>query len=163
MRAKFINQEDTGRMADSVFHPRRVLSVLVVITVLLAAVAAYLSSTTENTKYSPNTPEGVVQLYLTAAIEGKNDKAVNYLSSNSECSASDLDRSWMPESVRVNLGNTDTDGATVYVDTLIDISSGGPFDDYYTEKHSFRLVKESGNWRIQGIPWPMYSCGEMNK
>jgi hypothetical protein len=150
-------------MAHSVFHPRRVLSVLVVFTVLLAAVAAYLSSTTENTTYSPTTPEGVVQLYLTAAIEGKNDKAVDYLSVNSDCSANDLDRSWMPESVRVNLGGTDVDGATVYVDTLIDISSGGPFDDYYTEKHSFRLIKESGNWRIQGIPWPMYSCGEMNK
>lgn len=49
------------------------------------------------------------------------------------------------------------------MDTLVDISSGGPFNDYYTEKHSFRLVKESGSWRIQGIPWPMYSCGEMNK
>jgi hypothetical protein len=105
----------------------------------------------------------VVQLYLTSVIEGKNDKAVNYLTATSECTASDLDRSWIPESVRVNLGGTDFDGDTVYVDTLVDISSGGPFDDYYTEKHSFRLVKESGNWRIQGIPWPMYSCGEMNK
>jgi hypothetical protein len=163
MRAKLNGREDTEGMSESIFHPRRVLAVLVVMTILLAAVAAFLSSTGENTKYSPSTPEGVVQLYLTAVIEGKNDKAVNYLSASSECTASDLDRSWKPESVRVNLGSTDFDGDTVYVDTLVDISSGGPFDDYYTEKHSFRLVKESGNWRIQGIPWPMYSCGEMNK
>lgn len=71
MRAKLNVREDTEGMSESIFHPRRVLAVLVVITVLLAAVAAFLSSTGESTKYSPGTPEGVVQLYLTAVIEGK--------------------------------------------------------------------------------------------
>ena len=57
--AKLNVREDTEGMSESIFHPRRVLAVLVVITVLLAAVAAFLSSTGESTKYSPGTPEGV--------------------------------------------------------------------------------------------------------
>jgi len=37
------------------------------------------------------------------------------------------------------------------------------FGDLYTEKHNFRLARESGNWKILGIPWPLYSCDEVTK
>lgn len=142
---------------------QRILTVIVIFTILLAGVAALLSSTRNKVEYSTQTPEGVVQRYLTAVIEGRNDKAAAFFSTNSTCDATDLDRSWISESVRVNLAKSEIEGDRAFLEVAIDISSGGPFDDYYTETHNFRLERESGNWKILGVPWPLYSCGEVGK
>lgn len=141
----------------------QVLAVIVVLTLGLAAVAAYLTSSQETKDYLPSSPEGVVQMYLRDVIKGKNEDAAGYLSQDSRCDATDLDRSWMPENVRINLRDTQIEGERAFVDIAADISSGGPFDDYYTENHTFRLARESGVWRILGIPWPMYSCDEVKE
>ena len=141
----------------------QVLAVIVIFTLGLAAVAAFLTSSQETTKYAPSTPEGVIQLYLRDVIDGKNEDAIRYLSRSSLCDATDLDRSWMPENVRVNLQDSRIEGGRAFVEIAADISSGGPFDDYYTEKHTYRLTREDGAWRILGIPWPMYSCDEVKQ
>ncbi len=141
----------------------QVLAVIVILTLGLAAVAAYLTSSQETREYMPTSPEGVVQMYLRDVIKGKNEDATVFLSQESRCDATDLDRSWMPENVRVNLRETQIEGDRAFVEVAADISSGGPFDDYYTENHTFRLARESGVWRILGIPWPMYSCDEVKE
>lgn len=141
----------------------QVLAVIVILTLGLAAVAAYLTSSQETREYTPTSPEGVVQMYLRDVIKGKNEDATVFLSQESRCDATDLDRSWMPENVRVNLRETQIEGDRAFVEVAADISSGGPFDDYYTENHTFRLARESGVWRILGIPWPMYSCDEVKE
>lgn len=142
---------------------QRILTLLVIITIALAAVAAFLSSTRQSKDFAPNSPEGVVQLYLKAIISDRNESAAKYFSISSTCDATDIDRTWTPESMRVNLSNVDIEGDKAFIDVAVDISSGGPFDDYYTENHTFRLAKESGKWRILGIPWPLYSCEEPGK
>jgi hypothetical protein len=141
----------------------QILSVIVFLTIALAAVAAFLTSTQETKEYSSTSPEGIVQMYLRAVIDGKNEEAVRYFSQSSTCDATDIDRSWMPENVRVNLTDSRVESDKAYIDVAVDISSGGPFDDYYTEKHTFRLSRENGSWKILGIPWPLYSCDELNK
>ena len=138
-----------------------VLTIVVAVTLLLAAVAAFLSSTRETQEYSATSPERAVQKYLQAIIDGRYESASNYLSQRSPCDATDIDRSWMPESVRVNLKNSSIEGANAFITVNVDLSSGGPFDDYYTESHNFRLSMENGEWKILGIPWPMYSCDEV--
>lgn len=148
------------------YFPRssnRILAVIVGFTLILAAVAALLSSSREVKELSPTSPEGVVQLFLKAVIEGKNEDAAGYFSASSTCDASDIDRSWMPETVRVNLADQEITGDKAFIEINVDISSGGPFDDYYVEKHNYRLARESGVWRILGIPWPLYSCEEASK
>jgi hypothetical protein len=67
----------------------------------------------------------------------------------------------MPESVRVNLKDSSIEGDKAFISVDVDLSSGGPFDDYYSETHNFRLERENGVWKILGIPWPMYSCEEV--
>jgi hypothetical protein len=150
-------------MKDAPLTSKKVLSVLMVFTVLLAALAALLSTFRQTAEYSPTSPEGVIQLYLQSVIDGKNDNAAEYFSVTSKCTASDIDRSWMPEAVRINLIDAEVNADKAYVEVAVDISSGGPFDDYYTENHKYRLIRESENWKIEGIPWPLYSCGEINK
>lgn len=142
---------------------QKVLTVIVLFTILLAAVAAFLGTNRNQAEYSVQTPEGVIQRYLAAVIDGRNDKAAQFFVANSNCDASDLDRSWISETIRVNLVESDIEGNQAFVEVAIDISSGGPFDDYYTEDHNFRLERESGDWKILGIPWPLYSCEEVGK
>jgi hypothetical protein len=141
----------------------RILAVIVIAALALSAVAALVSSFREEVKYSTSSPEGVVQMYLTAIIEGKNDQAASYFATDSECDASDIDRAYVSETLRVNLVSTSIDGNSAYV--KIDANSGasGPFDDGYTESHTYRLSKESGRWLIEGIPWPLWDCGTVNK
>lgn len=148
-----------GERANS----QKVLSIIVIFTILLAAAAAFLSASKDPKEYALSTPAGVIQRYLEAVLAGKNETAADYFVVDSQCDASDIDRSYISETIRVNLANTELEGDKAYVEVVIDLSSGGPFDDYYTEKHNFRLIRESGNWKILGIPWPLYSCEELNK
>jgi len=150
-------------MSDVRRGANRVLAVIVVLTFSLAAVAAILTSSKETKNYAPNTPEGVVQLFLKDVIEGKNEDAARYFSMTTTCDATDIDRSWIPDTVRVNLTNTQIEGDRAYIDVAVDMNQGQLFGDMYTEKHNFRLVRESGAWKILGIPWPLYSCDEVNK
>lgn len=150
-------------MNNTGFSPNKILSTILVLTVLLAGLAAVLSATREGKEFETTRPEGVIQKYLSAVVEGRNEEAAKYFATDSSCDANDLDSNWVPETVRINLVNAEIEGEKAFVKVAVDISSGGPFDDYYTEDHNFRLVRESAGWRILGIPWPMYSCGELNK
>jgi hypothetical protein len=148
-------------MDSSKRSTNQVLAVIITLTLLLAAAAAVLSSTQESKEYASDTPTGVVQLYLKALIEGKNEDATKYFSQTTTCDATDLDRTWIPETMRVNLKSSTIEGEKAFLSVAVDISSGGPFDDYYTENHTYRLARESGVWKILGIPWPLYSCDEV--
>lgn len=150
-------------MSTQRFSSQKILSAIIVFTILLAAAAALLSASKPKVQYSVNSPEGVVQRYLEAVIDGRNERAAEFFASNSSCGAADIDRSWIPESLRINLAESDIEGNQAFIELAIDISSGGPFDDYYTETHNFRLIRESEGWRILGIPWPLYNCEELGK
>ena len=141
----------------------RILAVIVIAALALSAVAALVSSFREEVKYSASSPEGVVQMYLTAIIEGKNDQAASYFATDSECDASDIDRAYVSETLRVNLVSTSIDGDSAYVKIDANTGASGPFDDGYTESHTYRLSRKSGGWLIEGIPWPLWDCGTVNK
>lgn len=150
-------------MSTQRLSSQKILSAIIVFTILLAAVAALLSSSKQKVQFSVNSPEGIVQRYLEAVIDGRNERAAGFFAVNSSCDATDIDRSWIPESLRINLAESDIEGNQAFIELAIDISSGGPFDDYYTETHNFRLIRESEGWRILGIPWPLYNCEELGK
>ena len=141
----------------------QVLIVIVVLTLALAALAAFLTASRETKEYAPNTPQGVVQLFLQAVIDGKNEDAAAYFSLTSSCDVVDIDRSWIPDTVRINLTNSQIEGDRAFIDVAVDMNQDQLFGDMYSEKHNFRLVRESGAWKILGIPWPLYSCDEVNK
>ena len=154
---------DNEYMSDVRRGANQVLAFIVLFTLVLAAVAAFLTSSRETKDYALNTPEGVVQSFLNDVIDGKNEDAARYFSVTSTCDATDIDRSWIPDTVRVNLTNTQIEGDRAYIDVAVDMNQDQLFGDMYTEKHSFRLAREGGNWKILGIPWPLYSCDEVNK
>ena len=142
-------------------RPNRILAIVLGVIALIGVVAGVLSATRPVPEYDRGTPEGVVQAYLTAVIDGDHQDAVEFLAAESSCTVEDLDRSYLPDGVRVVLRDTEVDGDTAQVKVDVVMSSGGPLDgSEYAEQHTFRLTRARGGWLITGAPWPMYECSK---
>lgn len=140
-------------------RPTRVLVIVVGVIVLLAVAAAVLSATRPDTELSRGTPERTVQAYLQAVSDGDTEEAAELIEPGSDCESEDLDRAYYPDSARVVLLDSETEGERARVEVEVISSSGGPFDSSeYTEKHIFRLVRSGGTWLLGGAPWPLYDC-----
>ena len=120
---------------------------------------ASLSATRRGPVYDPATPEGVVQAYVAAVVDGNHDEAVRFLAAGGPCSVADLDRAYLPDGTRVVLRGAQTTGDTARVDVDVAMSSGDLFGGPETfDKHTFRLTRSGGVWRVTGEPWPMSGC-----
>jgi hypothetical protein len=140
-------------------RPNRILAIVVGVIAVIGVVAGVLSATRQVPHYDRGTPEGVVQDYLTAVIDGDHQDAVELLAEDSSCTVEDLDRAYVPDDVRVVLRDTEVDGATAQVKVDVVMASGGPLESSeFAEAHTFRLTKVGGGWLIAGEPWPMYEC-----
>ena len=140
-------------------HPNRVLAIVVAAIAAIAIVAAVFSATRTVPEHDRGTPEGTVQEYVSAVVEGDNQRAIALLAAGAACTVDDLDRAHHPDDVRVVLRDTHIDGDTARVGVDVVISTGGPFDgSEYDEEHTFRLTRANGEWRITGEPWPMFAC-----
>lgn len=139
--------------------PNRILTIIVgLFTTIAIVVALVLSSQTEK-ELSSSSPEGTVQLFLKAVFDERNDIAAQYLSSDSKCQEEDFDRAYIPESRRVRLIDSEISSGVARVKVGVEISSDGPFNSPFSERHTYRLQKNEEKWKIEGIPWPLYDCG----
>lgn len=134
---------------------------LVVILGLLGVVTIAVLSLTVGRSvktYDPGSVEGVTQNYLQAVFDGKFDEAATYLATDSECDASDLDRAFIQQDIRISFAEVSTDGDRSMIRITAEIPNGRAFGGYFEEQHSLRLVLQGGEWRLTGIPWPLYDC-----
>ena len=139
-------------------RPNRVLAIVVGLVVLLAVVAGVLAANRTVADHDRSTPEGVVQAYVVAVIDGDHEEAAGLLAEDSSCDVGDLESSYAPEVDRVVLRDSEVDGdqARVEVET---VSAEGPFGAFdYSERHTFRLERTGTGWRITGRPWPLFEC-----
>lgn len=146
--------------------PRRPTTVVVIATsviVVLAVVVLAFSLGRNVTEYDATTPEGVAQSYLTAAFDGDFDRAAGYIEAGSDCDADDLDRAYIQESARISLVDMSVDGERARVRIAAEIPSGGPLGGFYREEHTLRLVRIDDQWRLTGVPWPLYDCNVPGK
>lgn len=140
-----------------------ILATIAILIIALITTSILISNNQEDKQFATTTPEGVVQTYLEAVIEGKHDQAASLFVAGSECDAADIDRAYISESLRVNLVSSEIEGDSAYVKIDANMNSGALFDDGYTESHTYRLKRENGNWRLEGIPWPVWDCNEDTK
>lgn len=143
--------------------PNSILVVILSFVVVFTGLVVILSSNRDAVKWDLSTPQGVVQTYLAAMINGERDQAASMLSKESECTTSEIDKAYVQSDSRVYLTSTKILERKATVIVKVDISSGGPFSDYYSETHTFRLIRDGSNWRLLGIPWPLYDCGVLQK
>lgn len=144
----------------SSMKPERVLLLLVAGIVVLAVVAGVVSALRPVSEFEPGTPEATVQAFLQAVFEGDEETAESYLASDSRCDASDIERARADDSSRVVLRESDIeDGRARVTVEIVSSRDGGPFDvDEYSRRRTFDLVQESGEWRLEEAPWPLFSC-----
>lgn len=139
-------------------RPNRVL-VAVVLAIALVAVAAAVLTARRAPSYGAGTPQGVVQRYVRAVVDGDHQAAAALLAPQGPCTIADLDRSSVPEGARVTLLGTEVTGATAQVRVEVVAGSGDLFGgDGFSDQHTLRLARSGGDWRIVGEPWPLYGC-----
>ncbi len=123
----------------------------------LLAVAVY--AVTRPAKiWDRDTPQGAVQSYVTAVLDGDAAAAAALLAPDSPCAATDLDRVVVQNGTRVDLVGTDVQGAQARVRVLVGVDSGAQPFGGGVEERTFRLTRTGTQWRIDGIPWPLYEC-----
>lgn len=139
-------------------RPDRVLAIVVGLVVLVAVVVGVLAANRTATEYDRATPEGVVQAYVEAVLDGDHEAAADLLSEDNACDVNDLDSSYLPEYDRVVLREAEVDGDSARVE-IEAVVAEGPFAAFdYSERHTFRLERSGTEWRITGRPWPVFEC-----
>lgn len=136
----------------------QVLRTIVFLLLLLLAISILLTNLRVEKNISSATPEGVVQKYLTALLEGKNDRAAAFYVLESNCDASDIDRTFFDKSLRAVLEESSIEGDVAYVKVNLTSDSSGIFQNGLIDERTFRLKLQKNKWRIDGIPWPLWEC-----
>jgi hypothetical protein len=139
-------------------RPEISIAIAVGAIVVLAIVAVLASPRAAD--YPSGSPERALQSYLDAVIKGDMVTAFTFISEESDCTFQNLENSYVGEIKGVTLENSRVTGDEAKVSVRIEYGDGPLFGGSYGEQHSFALVKESGDWKIDGGAWPMYECGK---
>ena len=84
-------------------RPNRVLAIVVGAMIALATLVVVFSANRSTADFDPATPEGTVQAYVSAVVEGDYAEAAGLLAADSSCDVEDLDRIGTVDQRRVYL------------------------------------------------------------
>ncbi len=131
----------------------------IALVVVIALIAVFARSAP--TQYDADTPEGVVQRYSQAVVDGDYDAAVGYLVP--ERADSCVNRRIEVVDVRVTLLDTTVRGDLATVEVGIAASyGGGPFgSSTYEYEDQFLLQEVEGEWLVVEAPWELAVCEEV--
>jgi len=141
-------------------RPDRTLIVILAVIAALAIVALIVVFTRgEPEVLDESTPEGVVQRYSAAVIEGDEAAAIEYLVPELGDPCERIGTGPV-DGMRVTLVSTTERDDSADVDVLIVTSyEGGLFgSSEYEEPGVFDLVKDDGEWLIESTPWQLTIC-----
>lgn len=151
---------NTVDMNAAARKPDRTLTVILAVIALLVVVAlAVVFSRGTAPLLDESTPQGVVQRYTAAVIEGDEATAATYLTEAARSQCINFE-SPFTNKLRVTLVSTTERPASADVKVLITVSNGGgPFgsSEYETED-VFDLVKTNGRWLVDSAPYQLRVC-----
>ena len=151
-------------MSEETRRPRWALVALlagVALVVVIALVAVFTRG--GPTQYAADTPEGVVQRYSQAVVDGDEAQALTYVVPDVADSCERADSG--SDDYRMTLIKTDERDATARVEVLVATMYGpGPFGaNEYESEAVFRLVKAGDTWLIETAPWQLAVCYELQQ
>lgn len=150
----------TDHMDAAAGRPNRILIIiLAIIAVLVVAALAVVFSRGEPALLDGSTPQGVVQRYSAAVLDGDESAAMAFLTETARTQCVDFERA-STENLRVTLVSTTERTSSADVRVLIVVSNGGgPFgNSEYETEDVFDLVKMDGKWLIDSSPWQLRVC-----
>ena len=138
---------------------RTLLVILGVIAALVVAALVVVFTRGEPEALDESTPEGVVQRYSAAVIDGDELAAREYLVPELADDCRPVDNGPV-DGIRVTLVSTTERDESADVDVLVITSfDGGPFgSSEYEEEGTFDLVAADGGWQIESAPWRLTVC-----
>jgi hypothetical protein len=126
---------------------------------LLAVVIAALTG--EPVTLDPETPEGVVQGYVTAVADEDWAEVRSFLSADlaDRCDLSELSLGRIDEVSRVSIDDVSISGDVAVVDVIIThASADDPLSaSTWDESATFVLIDEDG-WTFDEVSWPYFPC-----
>jgi hypothetical protein len=147
-------------MDEPAAKPDRTLIVILAVVGALIVVALIVVFTRgEPQLLDDSTPEGVVQRYSAAVIDGDEAAAVEYLvpELGDPCDRIEVGP---VDDIRVTLLETTEREASADVEVLIVTTYEGGLlgASEYEEEGVFDLVRDDGDWLIESTPWPLTVC-----
>ena len=134
----------------------------IAIAILATGVIAAVLNGSNVTEYAESTPEGTVQRYVNALLEGDDEAADQYLTptQRAECSADDSFRFVRhTDDARIALLESDVDGGSARLTVRVTEGSFGLFDSSeYSHDERYELEQIDGSWLIDDQTWPRYGC-----
>ncbi|HLR58713.1 MAG TPA: hypothetical protein VK098_11090 [Beutenbergiaceae bacterium] len=121
--------------------------------------AAIVTSNQPDPHFDPGTPQGVVERYVAALVDGEPSTAVDLLDPRLGCDVEDVRAAYYPGRTAVVYRHSSLEGGTTRVTVRITRVGEGVLDDVSHEE-TFELSRLDGEWHITGEPWPVYVCGE---
>lgn len=149
-------------MSDIRTPDRALLGAGVVVAILVVAAIVIVLTGERVVELDPSTPEGVVQQYMSHALDDDEEEALALTTiDEADCTRVRAEVSYDRESIRIVLGDVDVRGDEADVGVTVTRSSGDPIDNYeWSEDVTFELVRVDGAWRIDDAPWPFVVCEE---
>ncbi len=138
-------------------HSRIVLMVIGGVAVVLIAVAIVVAVQPPQ-EFDSGTPEGTVQAYFRAILDGDEDLALSYIDEELLVGCSRFELGYVtPDSARVVIAKTEIDGDEARVDVVITETWGeGPFGGgSNTFDETLVMTRSDGVWLISRVPWPV--------
>lgn len=138
---------------------RTLIVILGVIAALVIVALVVVFTRGEPESLDESTPEGVVQRYSAAVIEGDEAAAEEYLVPELTDPCERIETAPV-DGMRVTLVSTTEREESADVKVLIVTSyEGGLFGSSdYEEEGVFDLVAADGGWLIESAPWPLTIC-----
>lgn len=132
---------------------------MAIIAVLVVAALAVVFTRGQPALLDGATPQGVVQRYSAAVIDGDESAAAAYLTEAARSQCVNFERS-STNNLRVTLVSTTERPSSADVRVLMVVSNGGgPFgNSEYETEDVFDLVKTDGRWLIESAPWQLRVC-----
>ena len=147
-------------MSEKHERPDRTLVVILgIIGALVIVALMVVFSRGAPAQLDASTPEGTVQRYASAVLEGDEKEAAQYLS---EAALDSCERADRPSTRNISISLVSTTVRSDTADVRVSITTsydGGPFgsSDYETEG-VVDLVRTDGSWRIDSAPWEITIC-----
>lgn len=147
-------------MTQPATKPDRTLLIILIGIAVLVVVAALIVFTRGAPKLlDADTPQGVVQRYVAALLEGDKAEARRFLDRDIREQCDQIGEVYT-DGLRVVLSSTAENGNTADVEvSLITSSGGGLFGpSEYASADTFRLIKADNEWLIREAPWSLTIC-----
>jgi hypothetical protein len=133
-----------------------VLAAAVALVVVVALIAVFARG--GPAPLDADTPEGVVQRYAQAVVDGDLETAEGYLVPELVESCERVSRG--ADDLRITLEETTERDDRARVEVLVvTVYGSGPLGpDEYESEEAFDLVRVDGEWRIETAPWDLTVC-----